>query len=122
MDKQSGGVIVNTASAVANVGVTDRAAYVASKSAVAALTRAMATDHVGAKIRMSAVAPGTIESPNVTKIMSGANGAELRRERLGRSSTETSWMASFKRRAPDEAASPTCGALVPTRRPRERPT
>ena len=84
-------MIVNTASAVANVGIKDRAAYVASKGAVAALTRAMAIDHVGAHIRVNAIAPGTIESPYFTKILSGPDGAELRRglemrqamERLG---------------------------------------
>ena len=91
MEKQGGGVIVNTASAVANLGIKDRAAYAASKGAVAALTRAMAIDHVGAHIRVNAIAPGTIESPYFTKILSGPDGAELRRglemrqamERLG---------------------------------------
>ncbi|RUX28989.1 SDR family oxidoreductase [Mesorhizobium sp. M7A.F.Ca.US.011.01.1.1] len=53
-----GGVIVNTASNVAQVGLADRAAYVASKGGVAALTRAMALDHVADKIRVNAVAPG----------------------------------------------------------------
>lgn len=79
MAKQGGGAIVNTASAAANVGIHDRAAYVASKGAVAALTRAMAIDHVDAGIRINAVAPGTIESPYFTKILSGPDGAELRR-------------------------------------------
>ncbi len=92
MERQGGGVIVNTASAVANVGITDRAAYVASKGAVAALTRAMAIDHVAAGIRINCVAPGTIESPYFTEIFARSpNAAELRRgleqrqamERLG---------------------------------------
>lgn len=42
MTKHGGGVIVNTASNLASVGLKDRAAYVASKGAVAALTRSMA--------------------------------------------------------------------------------
>ncbi|MGX5734379.1 SDR family oxidoreductase [Bosea thiooxidans] len=91
MAKQGGGAIVSTASAAANIGIHDRAAYVASKGAVAALTRAMAIDHVADGIRINAVAPGTIESPYFTKILSGPDGAELRRgleerqamERLG---------------------------------------
>ncbi|AMJ59407.1 SDR family oxidoreductase [Bosea sp. PAMC 26642] len=91
MEKQGGGVIVNTASAVANVGIAERAAYVASKGAVQALTRAMAIDHVAAKIRINCVAPGTIESPYFTEILKAPNSAELRRgleqrqamERLG---------------------------------------
>jgi meso-butanediol dehydrogenase/(S,S)-butanediol dehydrogenase/diacetyl reductase len=93
MERQGGGVIVNTASTVASVGITDRAAYVASKGAVAALTRAMALDHVKANIRVNCVAPGTIESPYFTEIFAKSpNTAELRRsleqrqamERLGK--------------------------------------
>ena len=91
MARQGGGAIVSTASAAANIGIHDRAAYVASKGAVAALTRAMAIDHVADGIRINAVAPGTIESPYFTRILSGPDGAELRRglaerqamERLG---------------------------------------
>lgn len=79
MERQGGGAIVNTASAAANIGIHDRAAYVASKGAVAALTRAMAIDHVDAGIRINAVAPGTIESPYFTRILAGPDGAELRR-------------------------------------------
>ncbi|RDJ22252.1 SDR family NAD(P)-dependent oxidoreductase [Bosea caraganae] len=92
MERQGGGAIVNTASAVANIGITDRAAYVASKGAVAALTRAMAIDHVAAKIRINCVAPGTIESPYFAEIFARSpDAAGLRRgleqrqamERLG---------------------------------------
>ena len=57
-----GGSIVNTASNVASVGILDRAAYVASKGGVAALTRAMALDHAGEAIRVNCVAPGTTRS------------------------------------------------------------
>ncbi len=53
-----GGAIVNTSSTSATVGIPDRAAYVASKGGVAALTRAMALDHAGDKIRVNCVAPG----------------------------------------------------------------
>ncbi|TNM61618.1 SDR family oxidoreductase [Aliirhizobium smilacinae] len=64
-----GGAIVNTASNVANVGLADRAAYVASKGAVAALTRSMALDHAGQKVRVNAVAPGTTWSSYFDKIL-----------------------------------------------------
>jgi NAD(P)-dependent dehydrogenase (short-subunit alcohol dehydrogenase family) len=57
-----GGTIVNVASNVAQVGIRDRAAYVAAKGGVAALTRAMALDHSGDNIRVNAVAPGVIWS------------------------------------------------------------
>lgn len=80
MRKQGGGVIVNTASTVSRVGIPNRAAYVASKGAVAALTRAVALDHVGDKIRCNAVAPGTIESPYFEEIFAKSpDPAVLRR-------------------------------------------
>ncbi len=80
MARQGGGVIVNTASVVANVGIADRAAYCASKGAVAALTRAMAIDHVGQNIRVNAIAPGTIRSPYFDEILAKSeNAAEILR-------------------------------------------
>lgn len=57
------GRIVNTTSYTATVGIANRAAYVASKGGISALTRAMALDHVGQGIRVNAVAPGTVNSP-----------------------------------------------------------
>lgn len=81
MRDQGGGVIVNTASVVASVGIRNRAAYCASKGAVAALTRAMALDHVGDNIRVNCVAPGTIDSPYFAEILhKSGRAAELRRE------------------------------------------
>ena len=68
MERQGGGSIVNTASAVSRVGIPDRAAYCATKGAVAALTRAVAIDHVAAGIRVNCVAPGTIDSPYFAEI------------------------------------------------------
>jgi NAD(P)-dependent dehydrogenase (short-subunit alcohol dehydrogenase family) len=81
MKQQGGGVIVNTASIVANVGIRNRAAYCASKGAVAALTRAMALDHVNDNIRVNCVAPGTIDSPYFEDIIrKSERPQELRRE------------------------------------------
>ena len=68
MRRGGGGAIVNTASTVAMVGIESRAAYCASKGGVAALTRAMALDHVRDNIRVNCVAPGTIETPYFTEI------------------------------------------------------
>ncbi len=68
MREGGGGAIVNTASTLAIVGVGSRAAYCASKGGVAALTRAMALDHVCDNIRVNCVAPGTIETPYFTEI------------------------------------------------------
>lgn len=85
MRAAGGGVIVNTASTVSRVGIANRAAYVASKGAVAALTRAVALDHVGEGIRCNCVAPGTIESPYFEEIFARSNDpAGLRRALEGR--------------------------------------
>ena len=69
MAKNGCGAIVNTASVVAAVGIRNRAAYCASKGAVAALTRAIAIDHVAEGIRCNAVAPGTIDTPYFDEIL-----------------------------------------------------
>lgn len=82
MARQGGGAIVNTASTTSRVGIKDRAAYVTSKGAVAAMTRAMALDHVHQHIRINAVAPGTIESPYFTEIFAKAPDAAALRASL----------------------------------------
>ncbi|MGN7949369.1 SDR family oxidoreductase [Microbacterium sp. 22215] len=79
------GRIVNTSSYTSLVGIADRAAYVASKGAVTALTRAMALDHVAEGVRVNAVAPGTIDSPYFgTMIAEADNPGELLDELNGR--------------------------------------
>ena len=85
MRRQGGGVIVNTASAVAQIGITGRAAYVASKGAVAALTRAMALDPVGDGIRVNSVAPGTIESAYFDRMFeTSPDPAAMKRDLMAR--------------------------------------
>jgi len=80
MKANGGGVIVNTASTVAAIGIPNRAAYCASKGAVAALTRAIAVDHVKDNIRCNAVAPGTIDTPYFNEILrKSPDGAAVRR-------------------------------------------
>lgn len=69
MREAGGGAIVNTASNVASVGIMNRAAYVAAKGGVAALTRAMALDHVQDGIRVNAVAPGVVWSSYFEKML-----------------------------------------------------
>lgn len=82
--------IVNTSSAVAVLGVPDRALYAASKGAVMALTLAMAADHVREGIRVNAVAPGTTDTPWVERLLAStpdpaaATQALRQRQPLGR--------------------------------------
>ena len=57
-----------------SVGVPQRAVYSASKGAVAALTLAMAADHVRDGIRVNAVTPGTADTPWVGRLLDQAAG------------------------------------------------
>lgn len=70
--RSSAAAIVNTSSIAAQSGLPDRALYSASKGAVLALTRAMATDHVREGIRVNCVAPGTAATPWVDRLMAAA--------------------------------------------------
>lgn len=81
-ERQGGGVIVNTSSGGAIVAIANRAAYTASKGAVAALTRAMAVDHADANVRVNCVAPGTIETPYFTEIFANSDDAAALRKGL----------------------------------------
>ncbi|MFT7841526.1 SDR family oxidoreductase [Saccharothrix sp. BKS2] len=64
--------IVNTGSIAAWAGLPQRAVYSASKGAVHALTLAMAADHVREGIRVTAVAPGTADTPWVGRLLDSA--------------------------------------------------
>jgi meso-butanediol dehydrogenase / (S,S)-butanediol dehydrogenase / diacetyl reductase len=109
MKANGGGTIVNTASVVATVGVGNRAAYCASKGAVAALTRAIAIDHVGDGIRCNAIAPGTIDTPYFDDILKkspdpGATRKALAaRQLLGRLGTPEEIAAGILFLASDES-------------------
>lgn len=88
--RSSHAAVVNTCSAVAYVGVRQRALYSASKGAVHALTLAMAADHAAEGIRVNAVAPGTADTPWVARLLGAADDpaaaadALRRRQPLGR--------------------------------------
>ena len=70
MLRRSGrGCVVNVSSIAASAGIPQRAVYSASKGAVSALTLAMAADHVREGIRVNAVAPGTVDTPFVDRML-----------------------------------------------------
>jgi NAD(P)-dependent dehydrogenase (short-subunit alcohol dehydrogenase family) len=62
MAKAGGGSIVNTASGWGLAGGARAAAYCASKGAVVLLTKAMAIDHGGQKIRVNCICPGDTDT------------------------------------------------------------
>jgi NAD(P)-dependent dehydrogenase (short-subunit alcohol dehydrogenase family) len=74
--------VVNTCSAVAFIGVRQRALYSASKGAVHALTLAMAADHAAEGIRVNAVAPGTADTPWVERLLAAADDPQAAADAL----------------------------------------
>lgn len=74
--------IVNVSSIAATTGIPDRAAYSATKGAVASLTQAMAADHLREGIRVNAVNPGTAATPWVQRLLAQADDPEAERAAL----------------------------------------
>ena len=65
MKANNGGVILNTASIAARVGITDRFAYSTSKGAIHAMTLSVARDYLHDNIRCNSVSPARIHTPFV---------------------------------------------------------
>jgi NAD(P)-dependent dehydrogenase (short-subunit alcohol dehydrogenase family) len=82
MIKRGGGVIVNVASAASLIGLKNRVAYGASKSAVLGLTRCIAADHAAEGIRINAIAPGTVDSTWIARILSDDPDPVARRKMM----------------------------------------
>ncbi|MFD4829434.1 SDR family NAD(P)-dependent oxidoreductase [Streptomyces uncialis] len=83
------GSIVNTASSLGQIAVTDAAEYVAAKHGVIGLTRAAAADYGQHGIRVNAVLPGIVETPLIARLsedptFSGKFDAMRQRHPLGR--------------------------------------
>jgi 2-keto-3-deoxy-L-fuconate dehydrogenase len=65
MKAGNGGVILNTASVAAHVGITDRFAYSTSKGAIHAMTLSVARDYLHDNIRCNSISPARIHTPFV---------------------------------------------------------
>ena len=68
------GVVVSTASDFSVVGAPGAAAYAAAKTAIYAMTKAMAVEFTHLGIRVNAIGPGPIDTP---LLRVGREGAEL---------------------------------------------
>ena len=77
-----GGSVINMSSVAALVGITDRAVYSAAKGAILSLTRAAAIDHVEEGVRVNCIAPGTVDTPWVSRITSGYDDPEEARANM----------------------------------------
>jgi NAD(P)-dependent dehydrogenase (short-subunit alcohol dehydrogenase family) len=106
-----GGSVINMSSVAALVGITDRAVYSAAKGAILSLTRAAAIDHVAEGVRVNCIAPGTVDTPWVSRITAGYDDPEGARASMqarqphGRLVTPEEIAAMAAYLASDEAAS-----------------
>jgi 2-keto-3-deoxy-L-fuconate dehydrogenase len=82
MLERGAGVIVNVASVGGVIGIPFRAAYGASKAALISLTRSLTVDYASRGIRANCVAPGTIETPWVDRIIAGADQPAVQRQQM----------------------------------------
>ncbi|HWF57945.1 MAG TPA: glucose 1-dehydrogenase [Candidatus Dormibacteraeota bacterium] len=85
-----GGAIVNIASIAGLRGGHPSLAYPTSKGAVVNMTRAMASHHAGAAIRVNCVAPGLIHTPRV-EARGGGEVREARRLAAPLKTEGTAW-------------------------------
>jgi len=65
MKENKGGVILNTASIAASVGIVDRFAYSTSKGAIHAMTLSVARDYLADNIRCNSISPARVHTPFV---------------------------------------------------------
>jgi NAD(P)-dependent dehydrogenase (short-subunit alcohol dehydrogenase family) len=75
MLKSGGGAIVNTSSVAGHIGLPQASLYVAAKHAVEGLTKAVALEFAKQGIRVNSVAPGTIATDMVDRMVGKAGDA-----------------------------------------------
>ena len=76
MRRRGGGAIVSISSVQGHASQPNVAAYVATKGAIHALTRAMAMDFAKDKIRVVSVSPGSIRTPILERAARSAGGPD----------------------------------------------
>jgi 2-keto-3-deoxy-L-fuconate dehydrogenase len=104
-----GGSIVNIASAAGVFkAAPNRYVYGATKAAVAALTRSVACDFIGKRIRCNCICPGTVETPSMLQraAAAGPGGRDMfvARQPMGRLGTAEEIASLAVYLASDESA------------------
>ncbi len=84
MYERGSGSVVNMASVAAAVGHLDHGGYVASKHAVAGLTKVAGAESAGQGVRVNCVAPGPVRTDMIAAIeaMKSPDDADIERQRL----------------------------------------
>jgi 2-keto-3-deoxy-L-fuconate dehydrogenase len=81
MLEAGGGSIINMSSVASSVkGAPKRFVYGATKAAVIGLTKAIAADFIGRRIRCNAICPGTVETPSLEDRMKAHGDVKVARE------------------------------------------
>ncbi len=80
--RRGGGAIVNNASINAIRGNVNLTAYSASKGAVVAMTRALATELASYGVRVNAICPGAIDTPMMDEYLAGVEDPRAERRML----------------------------------------
>jgi NAD(P)-dependent dehydrogenase (short-subunit alcohol dehydrogenase family) len=91
MTRSGGGAIVNISSIAGLRGGHPSLAYPTAKGAVINMTRAMASHHAGAGIRVNCVAPGLIFTPRVEARSTDDRVREARRLQAPLQTEGTAW-------------------------------
>ncbi len=106
-----GGSIINMSSSVSSLkAAPNRFVYATSKAAIIGLTKSIAIDFIGERIRCNAVCPGTIATPSLEDRIAARGGTEearrafVARQPLGRLGTAEEIAALAVYLASDESA------------------
>jgi NAD(P)-dependent dehydrogenase (short-subunit alcohol dehydrogenase family) len=114
MIKAGGGSIVNVSSIASLVGIPMIAAYSAAKGGMDALTRCVAIDYAGRKIRCNSVCPGLVDTPMASGLIENKDALAqiMTAYPLGRYGTSEEVAKLILYLASDESAWMT-GAVIP---------
>jgi 3-oxoacyl-[acyl-carrier protein] reductase len=103
MTKARRGRIINLTSVVAQSGNVGQVNYIAAKSGVIGMTKALAREYAGRHITVNAVAPGYIETPMTAVMSDAAKEAMLAQVPLKRAGTDAEVASAVAFLASDEA-------------------
>lgn len=113
-----GGSVINMSSVASTIkGIANRCVYGASKAAVIGLTKSVAADYIGCRIRCNAICPGTVQSPSLDERIAAFDDPRqarrnfIARQPLGRLGTPEEIAAVAVHLGSDESAF-TTGTIV----------